>query len=147
MSDHSDSDRMSIDDEAQDALDQLAPIDRMIVDVERGITIIIGFAGRVTETIVDDLTTFISNHPEFAFLIKPILDYDPEYASAGEITFHYYCSSKAVQARLDLSPMFKGQKKEAHEFQMSLESLKTFVRLTEPFGCFMTNNGDDPLNF
>jgi hypothetical protein len=151
MSYPSDSDDASVNDScydeaAQDALEQLSPAERMIVDVQRGISIIVAFSVREVDTLVDDLTTFVVNYPQFAYLIQPHLDHDPENASMAHLEFEYPGTDPVI-VTLKLFPLYVNQLQQIRLLEITMDDLKTFLRLIEPFSCFMTDGGDIPLNF
>lgn len=123
----------------------LSVVDHMLMDCARGYTVIIGFCERQQENNAQMLRSFIQEHPEFAFLIQPILEYDPETASAGEIFFQR--NIDRVMALIKLTPIYVNQQRKEIQTELSPDLFKRFVELTEPFGCHMANNGEYPLNF
>lgn len=134
-----------LDDVAANQLENTAvpAADLMIFDCERRITVIVSFYGHAYLDMAQMLRTFITQHPEFVLLIQPILDHDPESASGGEFSFKRV--GNKVKYCLTLNPMVRGQKKKAIEGELTFELFRQFITLTEPFGCFMTDDGSRPL--
>lgn len=116
----------------------------MIFDLERGIYVTIAFAdGHATVQLLHNL---IAQHPEFACLIQPILDYNPESAGAGYIDFRR--SGDKVEYTLTLTPFFSPNKcRKEIKGELTFDLFRQFVTLTESFGCFTTDDGNRPLNF
>lgn len=117
----------------------------LIFDCERGIKVNIGFCENCYPDTAQTLRTFIAQHPEFSSLIQPILDYDPEFASAGDLCFER--DGDKIKYCLMLMPMYKGQEGKQLTGELTLELFRKFATLTEPFGGFTTEGGDRPLNF
>ena len=122
----------------------LPAVDHMLMDCSRGIKVIIGFCERHQEDNAKTLKKFIQDHPEFAFLIRPILDYDSEYGG-GEIYFQRM--GDKVKALIKLIPVFQYQVGQEIPLELTPDLFRNFLQSTEPFGCFMANNGEMPLNF
>ena len=116
------------------ALEELTPDDRVIVDLERGIPITIGFSERQQWNNVQTLMQFITQHPEFTTIILPIINHDQKYGF-GEIDFRRV--DDRVKGTIHLFPEFNGQQ----------VIRLPFAHLTEPFGAFTTNSGELALNY
>lgn len=133
-----------LDEAATDYLDTASATEILIFDCERGISVNIGFFENHYPGMAQTLRTFVIQHPEFAVLIQPIVDYDPEFASAGNICFKR--DGEKIKYCLTLSPMYKDQEEKKIPGELTLELFRKFATLTEPFGGFMTE-GYRPLNF
>ncbi len=116
----------------------------MIFDLERGMKVIIGFCERQKENNAQTLRNFIVQHPQFTSLIEPILAEDPEYGG-GEIYFQK--SGDHVDVVIKPIALYQDQMETEINTTLSLELYREFVRLSEPFACFMTQDGYRPLNF
>lgn len=127
-------------------IDELTVVQRFMIRFTQGRKVIIGFAARQEEHIVNILQMFVQAHPEFAALIQPILDYDPEYASAGEI-FFFKGKNGEVNSTLHLHPVYNTQERKHIDGTWTIEQLRTFAELTEPFGCFAIDGEDEGLNY
>ncbi|MEO6067392.1 MAG: hypothetical protein ABIQ41_05370 [Gemmatimonadales bacterium] len=149
--DHYDSDQeehpyyKGLDEDAIDALNELAPLDVMIFDLKRGIKVTVAFAEVISDNCAATLRAFVIAYPQFGFLINPILEYDPEYASAGEIGFEL--DGEDVKVKLTLNPMYNTQEPASHDFVMTMKQFTEFVTLTEDFAGFTTGDGEFALNY
>jgi hypothetical protein len=129
-------------------IDALPVVEQFMHYFDQEETVIIGFNYRYEENIVSILKTFVVAHPEFAPLTQPILDYDPQYASAGEIEFSKTPDGK-VKSELVLRPGYVShEEKEQHIMgEWTREQLQRFVELTETFGHFAVDGQGMGLNY
>lgn len=133
-----------LDEEAGEAYDDLPALERMIFDIENKIPITVGFCERQQDYNAAALAQFLVQHPKFEPYLRPILNYEPEFAG-GEIKFHYY--DDMLQAIITGIALYVDQPPMLIEIPISLETLKEFLTLVEPIACFMTDSSDRGLNF
>lgn len=122
----------------------LPPVDHMVIDCDRGYKVVVGFCERHQENNAQTLRQFLEDHPEFSFLIQPILDYDPE-TGVGEIEFRR--EGDRIKALIQLLPIYENDEGEEIPVELSPELFGRLLQLIEPFACFMAQNGELPLNF
>lgn len=136
----------SDEEEERMRIDSLPVVEQFMHYFDQGIKVSIGLCERHQAIIVTILQTFVIAHQEFAPLIQPILDYDPEYASAGSIHFTRLPNGR-VKSELILSPVYTTQPEQRIYGEWTREQLQRFAELTEIFGCFSVDGQDEGLNY
>jgi hypothetical protein len=109
-------------------------IERMIKDLVRGKSVIIGFCKRQDPDFLFRLENVANNYPKFADIVADILNQD-----GGEITFTK--NGEQIIARVNnLEGEFLGQQ------IVTLEDFEKFAEMTEDFAVFLIDNGELALN-
>lgn len=113
----------------------------MITDLMAGKMVCIGFCERQYENINERLRKFMNEQPAFAHLIRPLFKCrDKEFHGHGEI--HFTKTNSGITASIhtdECSEHFE-------DVQMTLDEFRRFSELTEEFGVFINDNGNNSLN-